>query len=367
MKNFFMALLGGIIGALLVLIFTGISKRPPSAETLPAKTSVSSVAPELGPGFARDVPDAVDKIFPSVVYIDTKTFTEVQDPMTSIFGIPGRRSQIVPQQGRGSGVVIDKSGLILTNEHVVHGANEIMVTFSDNKSYPAVVQGYDSISDLALLKVDVPNLVAARLGDSDKMRIGESVIAVGSPYHFQQTVTYGVLSGRGRNLSDQSKDFQDLLQTDAAINPGNSGGPLVNMSGEVIGINTAIIPYAQGIGFAIPINTVKNIVEQLTANGKVVRPYIGIVMQDLNEQIASYLHYSGKEGIVVAGVMPDGPAIFSGLKPRDIITHVNGSPVKTSDELRSIIKKSKVDDKINLKVWRNGSEGAVTVKVGSRN
>ena len=312
------------------------------------------------------VPDAVDKIFPSVVYIDTKTFTEVERPVMNIFGIPAYRSQIIPKQGSGSGVVIDESGLILTNDHVVHGANEIMVTFSDNKSYPAKIQGYDTISDLALLKISAENLKAANLGDSDKIRIGESVIAVGSPYHFQQTVTCGVLSGRGRDLSDQSKDLQDLLQTDAAINPGNSGGPLVDLNGDVIGINTAIVPYAQGIGFAIPINTVKNIVKQLKEHGKVVRPYIGVVMQDLNPQISEYLDYGASNGIVVAGVVPDSPAGFSGLRPKDIITEINGARAKDSEEIRGIIKKSNIGDTITLKIWRSGTEGTVKIKVGSR-
>jgi len=362
MKYLFTALLGGIIGALLVIIFVGYKEK--NAIEKPAqKINITTIADT---GSSGTVPDAVEKIFPSVVYIDTKMFIEIEKPNTNIFGIPLYRSHIVPKKGSGSGVVIDESGLILTNDHVVRGASEIMVTFSDNKTYPASIQGYDTTSDLALLKVSAPNLKAAVLGDSDKIRIGESVIAVGSPYHFQQTVTCGILSGRGRDLSDQSKDFQDLLQTDAAINPGNSGGPLVDLKGEVIGINTAIIPYAQGIGFAIPINTVKNIVNQLKEHGKVIRPYIGVAMQDLTPQIAEYLKYNDSGGILVAGIAANSPAAYSGLKSRDIITEINGLCVKTPEELKSIIKKSSVGDEIILKVWRLGTYGTVKMKIGQK-
>lgn len=369
MKYFLSALSGGILGAILVLLVTGLGNKQPIVQEKPvvpvsvSETGNDSKNTTSSP--SDTVPDAVEKIFPSVVYIDTKTFTEVERPV-NIFGVPAYRSQVVPKQGSGSGVIIDESGLILTNDHVVHGANEIIVTFSDNKSYPATIQGHDTISDLALLKVSVDNLKAAKLGDSDKMRIGESVIAVGSPYHFQHTVTSGVLSGRNRNISDQSKDLQDLLQTDASINPGNSGGPLVNLKGEVIGINTAIIPYAQGIGFAIPINTVKNIVAQLKEHGKVIRPYIGVVMHDLNPKLSEYLGYNSDEGVVVVGVMPNSPAAYSGLNPKDIITEINGTKAKDSEEIRGIIKKSKIGETITLKVWRSGTDGVVKIKVGSR-
>lgn len=360
MKTFLSSFIGAIVGALLViLLFPTLKHAPATPTTSEKQTSVEAVTTDLS--------SAVDKVFPSVVYIDTKLFTEQGQTFVDDFGIPYYRSQLVPKAGSGTGVVLDESGLILTNEHVIHGANEIMVTFPDNKSYPAEVKGADTISDIAILKVNGVNVTPAKLGDSDAIKIGEPAIAIGSPYHYEKSVTAGVISGRGREISDQSKALQDLIQTDAAINPGNSGGPLVNIRGEVIGINTAIIPYAQGIGFAIPINTVKNIVSQLLTNGKVVRPYIGIAMTDLNPQIAEYLHINRKNGIIITGLSTKGTAFAAGLMPRDLIIEVNGKELKSTDQFRDIIKNSKPGDKLSMKIVRNGQEGLVSVEVGSRN
>ena len=359
MKNFFTSLVGAIVGCIIFTVILFFINPTVFTKNVPEnKQDKKEVAPVIIS--SSSIPEATEKIMPSVVYIDTKTFTKVEQPVANIFGIPSFRSQIVPQKGSGSGVVIDKSGLILTNEHVIHGATEITVTFQNNESYPAVVKGADVVSDIALLQIKIDDkdnleIQPAVLGDSDKLRIGEPVIAVGSPYHFQQSVTYGVISARGRNLSDQSKDFQDLLQTDAAINPGNSGGPLVNLNGEVIGINTAIIPYAQGIGFSIPINTVKNIISQLSENGKVVRPYIGVAIQDLNKFFAQYLGYNGDlKGAVIIGVSKGSPAEDADIRPRDIILKADGKELSSSDDLRNIIRNSKPGDVISLDVWRNG-------------
>ncbi len=367
MKPFAAALLGTFTGAIFIVVLLVLFKPQFISEpnTKPAPDRFIVRTPQ---SFSQSssIPDAVDNIFPSVVYIDTKIFKEVSTPIYDIFGVPSQRSQMVPASGSGSGVVIDASGLILTNEHVIHGANEIMVTFSDDKSYPATIKGSDLVSDIALIQVSGVKVTPAKLGDSDALRIGESVIAVGSPYHFSKTVTSGVLSGRGRELSDQSKEFGDLLQTDAAINPGNSGGPLVNLKGEVIGINTAIIPFAQGIGFAIPINTVKNIVDQLLTTGKVIRPYIGVAMLDLNAKLSQYLGISLEKGIIVTGVAPDGPAAFSGLRPRDIITKINGKSVDSSEDLRRSVRKSKPGDMMELSVVRNNREASISIKIGKR-
>lgn len=374
MKSFLASAAGGAVVCVLFLVVllivnpavlggggaprTGGDDGPP-----PAAVSGGSLAS----AFLDAIPAAAEKITPSVVFIDTKGFAEVEQPVFNIFGLPFKRTQVVPRGGSGSGVVIDSSGLIMTNEHVVHDATEIMVTFSDNRTCPAVVKGADAVSDIAVIKVsDVDGLVPASLSDSDKLRIGEPVIAVGSPYNFQQTVTFGVISGRGRNLSDQTKDFQDLLQIDAAINPGNSGGPLVNLKGEVVGINTAIIPYAQGIGFAIPINTARNIADQLIASGKVVRSYIGIGMQDLNPRLASYLGFKGVKGAVVLGVEPGRPAAVAGLRPKDIILRADGKEIGSCDDLRQIIRRSKPGDEIALSVWREGSEFDVALRTAGK-
>ena len=366
MKNFITSLIGAVVGCIIftiILFFVNPSVFTKNNQT--ATIDKKEVAPIVIN--SSSIPEATEKIMHSVVNIDTKSFTKVEQPVVNIFGIPACRSQIVPQQGSGSGVLIDNSGLVLTNEHVVHGATEITVTFQNDESYSAFVKGADPISDIALLQIkfndrDNSDMQPAILGDSDKLRIGEPVIAVGSPYHFQQSVTYGVISARGRNLSDQSKDFQDLLQTDAAINPGNSGGPLVNLKGEVIGINTAIIPYAQGIGFSIPINTVKNIVSQLLENGKVIRPYIGISIQDLNRHLAEYLRYDGiLKGAVIIGIAKGSPADDSDLRPKDIILKADGKDLSSSEELRKIIRNSKPGDVISLEIWRNGKNMSIAV------
>ncbi len=366
MKNFITSLIGAVVGCIIftiILFFVNPSVFTKNNQIV--TTDKKEVAPIVINSYS--IPEATEKIMPSVVNIDTKSFTKVEQPVVNIFGIPAFRSQIVPQQGSGSGVLIDNSGLVLTNEHVIHGATEITVTFQNDESYSAFVKGADPISDIALLQIkfndkDNSDMQPAILGDSDKLRIGEPVIAVGSPYHFQQSVTYGVISARGRNLSDQSKDFQDLLQTDAAINPGNSGGPLVNLKGEVIGINTAIIPYAQGIGFSIPINTVKNIVSQLLENGKVIRPYIGISIQDLNRHLAEYLRYDGiLKGAVVIGIAKGSPADDSDLRPKDIILKADGKDLSSSEELRKIIRNSKPGDVISLEIWRNGKNMSIAV------
>lgn len=379
MKHFLSALGGVVIGALIIILYmhfttikTAMTHQVPEeskkSHTLLSDSAEPHVLNEVSyPGVESDITKAVERIMPSVVYIDTKFFMENEpDPIASLFGFSDR-ARTQPREGRGSGFVISKDGLIITNEHVVHGANEILVTFANEKSYKATVKGADPMSDLAVLKIEADDdLVPAVLGDSDKVKIGEGVIAVGSPYHFQQTVTYGILSGRGRTLSDQSKDFADLLQTDAAINPGNSGGPLVNSRGEVIGINTAIIPYAQGIGFAIAINTAKNIADQLLTQGHVSRPYLGVMMRDLNSQLAAYLQIEQTQGILIVGVQRQSPAQEAGLRIKDIITGFDGQEIKKSDDLRNMLKKVKIGDTVNLKIIRDDREISVAVKVGER-
>jgi serine protease Do len=363
-KHFISGLVGALLGALVVIIYLHIFLKPPVSST-----SDMTPAP-VQKGMASEpnnIVNAVEMIQPSVVFIATTAFMKVQRPVGVPFGfftMPGYESQIVPRQGAGSGVIVDSKGLILTNEHVVHGATEIVVTLSNDRHIAGKVKGADQLSDIALVQVDAQDLQAAKLGNSDKLRIGESVIAVGNPYQFQHTVTVGVLSGRGRSLSEQSKDFQDLLQTDAAINPGNSGGPLVNTQGEVIGINTAIFRDAQGIGFAIPINTARNVMEQLLARGKVRRPYVGIYMQDINEQLAQGLNLPVKEGIIVVDVAPGSPAAQAHLQQKDIILAVDNKELKKSDELRKILHEKSPGEEITLKIWREGKAGTLSLTLG---
>ena len=320
--------------------------------------------------------NAVKKVSPSVVYIDTKVSRKSsrgsRDSMErfvrEFFGndIPFQEyeERTVPSHGTASGVIISADGYILTNDHVVRGADEITVTLNDKKQFKGIIKGSDRVSDIALVKIDANNLPVARLGDSDKVEVGEWVIAVGNPYGYDNTVTVGVISGRKRNLSDGSKEYQDLLQTDAAINPGNSGGPLVNLNGEVIGINTAIIPFAQGIGFAIPVNAAKKIEAQLQAQGKVVRPYVGIYMQDIDDAIADYLRLPFKKGVLVSAVMQGSPAAAAGFKKGDVVLEVDGKKVEAPDEFRRIIQSRSIGDAIRVLIWRSGKQEAVSLKVG---
>ncbi|MHC9542495.1 MAG: S1C family serine protease [Vulcanimicrobiota bacterium] len=320
--------------------------------------------------------NAVKKVSPSVVYIDTKVSRKSsrgsRDSMErfirEFFGndIPFQEyeERTVPSHGTASGVIISADGYILTNDHVVRGADEITVTLNDKKQFKGIIKGSDRVSDIALVKIDASNLPVARLGDSDKVEVGEWVIAVGNPYGYDNTVTVGVISGRKRNLSDGSKEYQDLLQTDAAINPGNSGGPLVNLNGEVIGINTAIIPFAQGIGFAIPVNAARKIEAQLQAQGKVVRPYVGIYMQDIDDAIAGYLRLPFKKGVLISAVMQDSPAASAGIRKGDVVLEVDGKKVEAPDEFRRIIQSHGIGDAIRVLIWRSGKQEAVSLKVG---
>ncbi|MGV8123671.1 MAG: S1C family serine protease [Candidatus Xenobiia bacterium LiM19] len=364
-KHFFSGLLGAFVGAFIVIIFLHFFIKAPASNPADVKTPSSSAQTTVI-SEGNEITRAVEKISPSVVNIDTKVLKEIRRPaggFGNFFGYPNYETQIVPQQGQGSGVIIDPKGLILTNEHVIHGANEIMVTLSDERRVPGKIKGLDQLSDVAIVQIDTSGLPAAEMGDSDKLRIGESVIAVGNPYQFQHTVTVGVLSGRGRSLSEHTKDFQDLLQTDAAINPGNSGGPLVNVKGEVIGINTAIVPYAQGIGFAIPINTAKNVMEQLLSKGKVSRPFIGIYMQDVNAQLAQYLNLPMTEGAIIVDVMPGSPADVARLQKKDVVTEIGGKQIKTSEDVRKYLHSVKIGDAVPLTVWRDGKTDKITIKV----
>ena len=248
------------------------------------------------------------------------------------------------QTGMGSGIVIDKDGRILTNFHVVDGTDEIKVNFADGATYDATIVGTDSRSDLAVLKIKgkLPgDLTPATLGNSDITRVGEWVLAVGAPFNFTQTVTAGIISAKGRTRIDNDSDkYEDFLQTDAAINPGNSGGPLVNLSGEVIGINTAIISASgqnAGVGFAIPINMAQQVIRQLVKSGKVTRGYLGVVIQDLTPSLAEQFKITHTKGAVVNQVTHGAPADKAGLKIGDVITQINGRPVENTGQLRNLV------------------------------
>jgi serine protease Do len=268
----------------------------------------------------------------------------------------GMQPQGPKQHGMGSGVVIDPKGYILTNNHVVEGADEVKVAFVDGKEVKGKVVGTDPKSDLAVVKVDGVDVKVARIGDSDKMDVGEYVMAIGNPFGLDHTVTVGVLSAKNRS-GFQSGHYEDFLQTDASINPGNSGGPLVNLNGEVIGINTMIAGIGTGIGFAVPSSMAGPISQQLIKNGKVKRPFLGIAMQDITPEIQKSL--GGKapdKGALVGQITPGSPAEKAGVKPGDVITTVDGKSVDGSKAVQRDVLGKQIGQKIDLGLWRDGKD-----------
>jgi serine protease Do len=274
-----------------------------------------------------------------------------------------------PQRERrslGSGVIVDKRGYILTNNHVIEQADQIEVRLSDKRKFTAAVIGKDPKTDLAVIKIDAPgDLPVAKLGESNKIRIGEWAIAIGNPFGLDQTVTVGVISAVGR--SDVGiTTYEDFIQTDASINPGNSGGPLVNLNGEVIGINTAIVATGQGIGFAIPITMAREIKDRLLTQGKVVRGWLGVGIQELTEELAPQFGVKPEEGVLVGNVMPGSPAERGGLKTGDIIQEFNGAKIANVRQLQREVAQTPVGSRARLKVLREKQPVEVTIVLGEQ-
>ena len=274
-----------------------------------------------------------------------------------------------PQRERhslGSGVIVDKRGYILTNNHVIERADEIEVRLSDKRKFKASVVGKDPKTDLAVIKVEATSdLPVAKLGDSGKIRIAEWVMAIGNPFGLDQTVTVGVVSAIGR--SDVGiTTYEDFIQTDASVNPGNSGGPLVNMSGEVIGINTAIVATGQGIGFAIPVNMAREVTDRLIAQGRVVRGWLGIGIQEMTEELAAQFGVKPEEGVLVGNVMQDSPAQKGGLKTGDIIQEFNGKEISGVRQLQREVAQGTVNTPVTIKVLREKQPVTLTVVLGEQ-
>ncbi len=281
------------------------------------------------------------------------------------FGVP---EGDLKQNSLGSGVIVDKAGYVLTNNHVVEKASEIKVKLADGREFKAKIVGKDSKTDIAVIKIQKgSDFPVAAMGDSDVLEVGDWVVAVGSPFGLEQTVTHGIISAKGRVIGQGPYD--DFLQTDAAINPGNSGGPLVNLKGEVVGINSAIETntgsYA-GVSFAIPINIAKNIYSQLVKNGKVIRGWLGVTIQPLTEELAKNFKFSSKDGVLVSGVQEGGPADKSGIKNGDVIVEFNGTKVTNPRELQNAVAAFPVDQEAEIKYFRNGESETAKVKVSER-
>src|SRR5436190_19078408 len=271
----------------------------------------------------------------------------------------------LPQQGMGSGFIIDPNGVVLTNAHVVEGADEVRVKLPDKREFKGKVAGIDHLTDVAVVKIDAKGLPAVKLGDPAKARVGDWVLAIGSPFGFENTVTAGIISGTSRSLPEGA--YVPFIQTDAAVNPGNSGGPLFNLRGEVIGVNSQIYSRTggyMGLAFAIPIDVAAKVKDELLATGKVQRGKIGVGIQDVNASLAQSFGLERPQGALVSQVEPGGPADKAGVKPGDVILSFNGKALGGSNELPSLVANTKTGSKENVAEWRNGKKEQLALTVG---
>lgn len=323
---------------------------------------------KTGEDLVHGVQHIATALRPSVVSITTES---VVQPRTGIqrfdtpFGNPFFDDELFRQfempreslkrRGLGTGIVIREDGYIVTNNHVIRQANRIQVSLSDQREYDATLVGSDVETDLAVLKIEAQGLQPANWGSSDEMAVGEWVVAIGSPFGLDQTVTAGIISALGRRVGLAS--YEDFIQTDAAINPGNSGGPLVNLRGELVGINTAISSRTgvySGIGFAIPSTLARKVIDQIIENGEVSRGFLGVLIQDLNAELADSFDYDQTEGVLVSEVTPGGPAEKAGLQAGDIISEMNGQPVTSADQIRNQVADMRPGTELELRFFRNG-------------
>jgi serine protease Do len=306
------------------------------------------------------------KVKPSVVHIDT--VSEVHERDDAFTAILDRRGRNYEEKSEASGVIVDDAGYIVTNLHVVEGATEITVYLADHRSFPAEVIGVDPGIDLAVLKINASGLIAATWGDSDKLEVGEMVWAIGNPFGLDQTITSGIVSAKDRRGFGPSV-FQEFLQTDVAVNPGNSGGPLVDINGDIVGINTAILGNSfQGISFAVPSNLAREVYDKIRATGKVVRGYLGVQLLPLTPELSAKLKFPAEHtgGAVVRLVTRDSPAEQAGIEPGDIIFEWNNQPVADDVALRLQIARTAVGAKVPVKLYREGQDLTLEVRVTER-
>jgi serine protease Do len=373
---------------LLTLVVTGVlmmfSRTTPSQASLLDWTRLEGNPPSLallpneGDSF---IANAVDRVGAAVVRIDAARTVVQQVP--SVFNDPFFRQFFgdlgVPEQprtrverGTGSGFITDANGVILTNAHVIEGADRVVVTLKDGRELPGQVLGEDPLTDVAVIRVEARNLPTVELGNSDRLRPGEWAIAIGNPLGLDNTVTAGIISATGRSsaqirVPDKRVSF---IQTDAAINPGNSGGPLLNQRGQVIGMNTAIIGGAQGLGFSIPINTAQRIAAELIANGRVEHPYLGLQMRTLTPALREILNEDSRtavsvrvdRGVIVLGVQGNSPAAQAGVRPGDVILRFGDQPITAAEEVQQIVQDSESGEPLTLEIDRSGERVTLTVR-----
>ncbi len=376
-------LAAGAIGGAGVSAFNSV--HPPAMAAAPA--AIAAAAP-IQPVAPPDFSQITDRYGPAVVNISVTGNTRVSntpfaqgddedgasgDPFFEFFkrfqqgqGRPGMPQQETPTRGQGSGFIVSADGIILTNAHVVRDAKEVTVKLTDRREFRAKVLGADPKTDVAVLKIEATNLPVVAIGKTSDLKVGEWVLAIGSPFGFENTVTAGVVSAKGRSLPDDSS--VPFIQTDVAINPGNSGGPLFNARGEVVGINSQIYSRSggyQGVSFAIPIDVAGRIKNQIVATGKVEHARLGVMVQEVNQAFADSFKLDKPEGALVSSVEKGGPADKAGLQSGDVIRKANGQPIVSSGDLPAVIGLAAPGDSLKLEVWRQGASKELTAKLGS--
>jgi serine protease Do len=363
------------VGAMIGLVLAGsMTPSPAHSAPRPGRATVAAAPKAAVPAGAASFADIAAQLNPAVVTIDASArgsryrrlgATAPPEPSQDPLGRGNDRERDGPRRGAGTGFLVDADGFILTNHHVVDGAERIVVRLSDGRSLRARLVGSDPDTDIALVKIDAPTtLPFAPLGDSDTLRVGEWVVAIGNPLAYEHTVTVGVVSFIGRKLFDSS--FDRYIQTDAAINLGNSGGPLINARGEVVGINAAVSSRASSIGFAVPINQAVAILPQLRENGRVTRGYIGVKLRTVDADLQRSLHLSSAAGALVQDVAPGSPGERAGLRPYDVITAVDGTMVSGDDDLISTVARMRPGSSATLTLVRDGRVVSLPVKLAER-
>ena len=349
-------------GALVLAAALAAGFAPPAAAAQPLPEIAGKGMPTLAPLIAQ--------VTPAVVNISIKSRSPAEDnPLLRdpffrrFFNVPDRPPQ---EMAAGSGVIVDaRQGLVITNHHVIKNAAQVIVTLKDRRQLPATIVGADPATDIAVLKIDAPNLTAMKLGDSDQLNVGDFVVAIGNPFGLGQTVTSGIVSALGRSGLN-IEGYEDFIQTDASINPGNSGGALINLRGELIGINTAIIGpsgASVGIGFAVPVNMARGVMTQLVRFGEVRRGRLGIDFEDLVPDAAVALKLPTADGALISTVQPDSPAAKAGLRRGDVVLAFNGRPVRSGPDLRNRLGLTPVGDTIELTVFRDGNKLTVKLQI----
>ena len=350
------------LGTLVLAAALAAGFAPPAAAAQPLPEIAGKGLPTLAPLIAQ--------VTPAVVNISIKSRSPAEDnPLLRdpffrrFFNVPDRPPQ---EMAAGSGVIVDaRQGLVITNHHVIKNAAQVIVTLKDRRQFPATLIGADPATDIAVLKIEGPNLTAMKLGDSDQLNVGDFVVAIGNPFGLGQTVTSGIVSALGRSGLN-IEGYEDFIQTDASINPGNSGGALINLRGELIGINTAIIGpsgASVGIGFAVPVNMARGVMTQLVRFGEVRRGRLGIDFEDLAPDAAVALKLPTADGALISTVQPDSPAAKAGLRRGDVVLAFNGRPVRSGPDLRNRLGLTPVGDTIELTVFRDGNKLTVKLQI----